>query len=149
MEISSDFDDEDYFCSDENTFIDTCIFEMCPFNLVNFDYEDDIEVSSPHIVDNNTHQSLSIDNDIEIINEINENIELQNIKINNIKNYKSTFYKNLINKKDQDTCGICFSYFTGNNKIITLKCAHFFHSKCVVPWITRHKTCPTCREKIF
>lgn len=106
------------------------------------------QLMDPHS-DIEIQYSLENDNDIELINEFNKNIELQNININNIRKYKSTYYRNLINKRTDDTCGICFSNFTGNNKVITLKCTHYFHSKCVIPWITRNKTCPTCREKII
>lgn len=89
-----------------------------------------------------------IDNDIEIINFSNNNIELENINLKNLRKYKSSLYKHMLNKPEE-SCSICYCLFNNCSRIITLKCGHCFHSKCVIPWISTRETCPKCRCNII
>lgn len=45
-------------------------------------------------------------------------------------------------------CAICISDFEVGEKTVMLKCGHFFHKDCLMPWFLEHHTCPTCRENI-
>ncbi|KAF9763092.1 E3 ubiquitin-protein ligase RING1-like [Nosema granulosis] len=74
-----------------------------------------------------------------------EDCSLLNVTLNN-KNekYKSSFYKDLLNKQSTN-CSICLVEFRTHSKTITLLCTHLFHSKCIIPWIKEHKRCPCCR----
>ncbi|EQB62097.1 zinc finger protein [Vairimorpha apis BRL 01] len=89
-----------------------------------------------------------LDNDIEIINFSNNNIELENINLKNLRKYKSSLYKHMLNKPEE-SCSICYCLFVNSSRIITLKCGHCFHSKCVIPWISSRETCPKCRCNII
>ena len=47
-----------------------------------------------------------------------------------------------------EACGICGECF-GNEKAIRLPCGHTFHKQnCIVPWLSRHCTCPVCRYEL-
>lgn len=86
--------------------------------------------------------------EVEVIKKENTNIELSSVSLNRIRRYRSTLYKDILNKSD-DECVICCTQFVPNDKIITLKCVHHFHSKCVISWMVSKKNCPICRMKIF
>ncbi|KAI3977087.1 hypothetical protein MKX01_004062 [Papaver californicum] len=47
------------------------------------------------------------------------------------------------------TCSICLSEYrpTETLKIIPT-CNHYFHAKCINPWLRMHTTCPVCRESL-
>eukprot|EP01050_Picozoa_sp_SAG11_P026851 SAG11_NODE_6583_length_1284_cov_1.345148_1_plen_64_part_10 len=29
-----------------------------------------------------------------------------------------------------------------------MPCAHRYHTKCILPWLSDHNTCPTCRAAL-
>lgn len=43
-------------------------------------------------------------------------------------------------------CAICQDQFQVDDKAILLYCGHQFHSECLVPWLKRVASCPTCRK---
>ncbi|XP_071490474.1 uncharacterized protein [Diadema antillarum] len=48
---------------------------------------------------------------------------------------------------EEDPCVICHDEMDGDN-LLELTCGHTFHKKCIMPWLKRQKTCPTCRTYI-
>ena len=54
------------------------------------------------------------------------------------------------NENIQDEkCNICLSELNKENKIIKLKCGHFFDNECIENWLRKHSNkCPTCRIEI-
>ena len=47
-----------------------------------------------------------------------------------------------------EECQICLESFQNNDKIswsTVSKCNHAFHHDCIIEWLKRHGTCPTCR----
>ena len=50
------------------------------------------------------------------------------------------------NKYLEDNCVICSNKF--NNNYIALPCGHVFHSDCILQWINKKLSCPTCRMKL-
>lgn len=46
-------------------------------------------------------------------------------------------------------CLICMESFYDNDKLRILKCGHFYHLKCIDPWLKQQcSRCPYCRELI-
>jgi len=45
-------------------------------------------------------------------------------------------------------CGICTDAFCNGDELSALPCAHFFHKKCLDPWLARANTCPFCRRVV-
>lgn len=43
-------------------------------------------------------------------------------------------------------CPICFENMH-NTEIITLRCKHFYHTKCILDWSQKDNTCPICRDE--
>jgi hypothetical protein len=43
-------------------------------------------------------------------------------------------------------CSICIQHFSG--EAVMLPCAHYFHKKCIVPWLQLHNSCPCCRGRL-
>lgn len=66
-----------------------------------------------------------------------EEIEQKSVNIR-IVQYFIDFKKN----KENSCCGICFD----KNKLITTKCKHHFHYKCLNDWIKIQNNCPICRK---
>lgn len=88
-----------------------------------------------------------------------------NDKISVLEKFTKTPDKNNIFTKEGENCSICFCEFietndltsqlieeqttalpTDDNKICQLSCNHCFHSKCILNWLVKNKTCPNCRE---
>lgn len=44
---------------------------------------------------------------------------------------------------DTNECSICCNALDGG--VYTTKCGHKFHLECIVPWYSKHITCPLCR----
>lgn len=56
-----------------------------------------------------------------------------------------------ISKDDVDKnvqCTICMEDFAVREKAKSLPCHHFYHEKCITPWLERHSTCPNCRKSV-
>lgn len=51
------------------------------------------------------------------------------------------------------TCIICREEFVSHaahtNVPKRLRCGHVFHSQCLVSWLERQQSCPTCRQTVF
>ncbi|KAJ6638279.1 E3 ubiquitin-protein ligase Iruka [Pseudolycoriella hygida] len=47
-------------------------------------------------------------------------------------------------------CAVCFCYFVSDEiDIRKLPCNHFYHEKCIFPWLQENASCPTCREPLI
>ncbi|RZC84801.1 hypothetical protein C5167_047588 [Papaver somniferum] len=45
------------------------------------------------------------------------------------------------------TCSICLSEYRPTETLkIVPPCNHYFHAKCINPWLRTHTTCPVCRK---
>lgn len=47
-----------------------------------------------------------------------------------------------------DHCAICYESMTTSDAKKT-RCAHLFHTKCLIQWIRRRPICPMCNSEIF
>ncbi|KAG8459637.1 hypothetical protein KFE25_000993 [Diacronema lutheri] len=45
-------------------------------------------------------------------------------------------------------CAICLERFQLGESALQLGCRHIFHADCVLPWVRRAATCPTCRARL-
>ncbi|XP_035233846.1 E3 ubiquitin-protein ligase RZF1-like isoform X2 [Stegodyphus dumicola] len=45
-------------------------------------------------------------------------------------------------------CTVCMNDFHPREKAKCLPCEHFYHEKCITPWLERHRTCPNCRKVV-
>lgn len=46
-------------------------------------------------------------------------------------------------------CMVCIENYVKGDKVRTMPCLHFFHSKCIDEWLlSRGKTCPICKFDI-
>lgn len=51
-----------------------------------------------------------------------------------------------LSKQKLHNCVVCLNYI---NKIFyKTPCEHYFHKKCILPWIKVHNSCPICRKSI-
>jgi hypothetical protein len=55
--------------------------------------------------------------------------------------------KTLVSRSDSETI-LLVKDKQYNNKIMQLPCGHFFHPTCIVKWMHKQKTCPTCRKDV-
>ena len=57
--------------------------------------------------------------------------------------------KSIYKEEELDECHICLMEYNNNKngteKVTTLPCGHYFHSKCLKEWSEKSKTCPMCR----
>lgn len=45
-------------------------------------------------------------------------------------------------------CVVCTDEYCSGDTLRALPCSHYFHARCVDPWLQSRGTCPTCRMKI-
>lgn len=50
--------------------------------------------------------------------------------------------------QNERECSICLNDFVAGEQTVMLKCGHFFHKDCLMPWFVDHHTCPTCRQNV-
>ncbi|CDW77804.1 pinus taeda anonymous locus 2_7298_01 genomic sequence [Stylonychia lemnae] len=62
-----------------------------------------------------------------------------------IQKLKPMSGSDLMSKKD---CQVCFESFKDEDKFYKLPCKHLFHVDCIIPWLEKHNTCPTCRYEL-
>ena len=43
------------------------------------------------------------------------------------------------------SCTICLDEIGPQQRAVRLDCGHVFHAACLLPWVSRSKTCPNCR----
>jgi hypothetical protein len=66
-------------------------------------------------------------------------------EFNNLENINYNDNDNL----DKNNCNICINVFDNNEKIIKLKCSHYYHIKCIETWLKKHSNkCPMCRIEV-
>ena len=44
----------------------------------------------------------------------------------------------------QNECVVCLELFDAGQQIRILDCGHYYHLKCVDPWLNIRKNCPKC-----
>lgn len=51
---------------------------------------------------------------------------------------------------NSSSCSICLSDYQEADTVRVLpECKHFFHVRCVDPWLKLHSTCPICRKQLL
>ncbi|XP_035224570.1 uncharacterized protein LOC118197171 isoform X2 [Stegodyphus dumicola] len=43
-------------------------------------------------------------------------------------------------------CTVCLEDFHLRQKVKSLPCKHFYHKRCITPWLATNNTCPSCRK---
>ncbi|GBG34649.1 E3 ubiquitin-protein ligase RING1-like [Hondaea fermentalgiana] len=46
------------------------------------------------------------------------------------------------------TCPVCLDAMHVGDIVKRLPCKHLFHPSCVIPWLEKHNSCPTCRYEL-
>ncbi|GMR48106.1 hypothetical protein PMAYCL1PPCAC_18301 [Pristionchus mayeri] len=109
----------------------------------------DDEVQSQAILDENTPhiqviESEDSDDDIQLITRKRSRIDLEGVKGPDSEPSISH------DDDSEDHCSICFDAFTssGNHRLVSLRCGHFFGEDCIKRWISSEsgKACPTCKK---
>ena len=99
-----------------------------------------------HTYDTSTN-TLTIGKDIKELNEDTLDELIDGMKPQYNKNQISNN-----NLSSNEKCAICLAEWNNNNKnkrinkLVKLKCGHFFHKKCIKGWFKHNKTCPVCRD---
>ena len=63
-----------------------------------------------------------------------------------IKKFPMKFIKTEKQLKEfEDPCVICLSEYKLKSKVLTLRCKHNFHFKCIKKWFEGNTNCPKCR----
>ncbi|KAI3458189.1 hypothetical protein Pfo_014852 [Paulownia fortunei] len=51
-------------------------------------------------------------------------------------------------KKEKEECVICCAEYKKGAELITLPCAHHYHSDCIIHWLQLKKHCPVCQKEV-
>uniref|UniRef100_A0A0G4FUJ5 RING-type E3 ubiquitin transferase n=1 Tax=Chromera velia CCMP2878 TaxID=1169474 RepID=A0A0G4FUJ5_9ALVE len=49
---------------------------------------------------------------------------------------------------DRPTCAVCLEEFKKGGKAKEMPCGHLFHFDCILSWLEKHNTCPSCRKAL-
>lgn len=136
----------------------TCDIEEFNVNQnINQSILDNISIIRQNVI----NQRNIIQSPIDIIPNIRFSLFLDNFEnFDDLQDVKVTLSQNELNKLEivildktniskynTCNCSICLEEFCLNNKIINLKCNHFFHYNCIYNWLSKESTkCPTCRQ---
>tara|TARA_B110000967_G_C18740052_1_gene487239 strand:- start:8 stop:265 length:258 start_codon:yes stop_codon:yes gene_type:complete len=61
---------------------------------------------------------------------------------------KTSLFKNLKKKFNQNSCSICLKLFKINDKIYEIICDHIYHIDCIEKWFILNNTrCPVCLQE--
>ena len=52
----------------------------------------------------------------------------------------------LVEQAPSIKCPICLDDLRLGSHALRLPCRHYFHPACLMPWIEKHNSCPTCRH---
>ena len=50
---------------------------------------------------------------------------------------------------DVKTCSVCISDFEKGDVALVLPCSHPYHDLCLLPWLRKQNTCPSCRFELL
>ncbi|KAG2641415.1 E3 ubiquitin-protein ligase RNF181-like [Panicum virgatum] len=45
-------------------------------------------------------------------------------------------------------CAVCTEEIAAADAVVRLPCAHWYHDRCIAPWLGIRGTCPTCRAEV-
>ena len=48
----------------------------------------------------------------------------------------------------ENPCSICLDHLVEGDRFISLKCTHFFHTKCLELWLAQKSSCPLCKVEV-
>jgi len=51
-------------------------------------------------------------------------------------------------QKEENGCAVCCNGYSRGEEMIQLPCEHLFHRECIMEWLKRQNTCPTCRYEL-
>ena len=75
------------------------------------------------------------------------------IEIYHKKRSKYSFGSVLKRKKEikykYKACCICLRDYRNGDKIRKLNCNHYFHQKCIDPWVKKNIQCPLCKQSVI
>lgn len=91
---------------------------------------------------------IEIDVEDEAEDEVEENTSSESSKSSDEDIYYSDDFNHIVNSKNniKNECVICFIKYKNNN-MITTRCNHLFHEKCLRKWLKIDNICPICRTR--
>lgn len=55
---------------------------------------------------------------------------------------------NVLIEENSVQCSVCLDDFEAGTEAKEMPCKHRFHSKCIMPWLELHSSCPVCRFEL-
>ncbi len=100
-------------------------------------------------INNNNNVNNVVNNDVN--NDVNNHTINKTISKNEQYEYEESKDDNKNNQIESNICCICHDDDESSDKLITTKCRHTFHSKCILRWLRGEikYTCPYCRTELY
>mmetsp|Transcript_40961 Transcript_40961/g.63932 ORF Transcript_40961/g.63932 Transcript_40961/m.63932 type:complete len:577 (+) Transcript_40961:223-1953(+) len=67
---------------------------------------------------------------------------------NAIKDLEKITFESGVSEIGEEACVICQDEYEEGQELVRLPCKHEFHSSCVISWLGRMNTCPSCRHEL-
>ena len=48
----------------------------------------------------------------------------------------------------ENSCAVCKDEFSIGEECLSMPCNHYFHGDCLLPWLEKRNSCPTCRYEL-
>eukprot|EP00927_Polykrikos_kofoidii_P051227 TRINITY_DN45012_c0_g1_i1.p1 TRINITY_DN45012_c0_g1~~TRINITY_DN45012_c0_g1_i1.p1 ORF type:complete len:289 (-),score=66.63 TRINITY_DN45012_c0_g1_i1:219-1010(-) len=55
----------------------------------------------------------------------------------------------IVTSKVDDVCVICQEALPAGSKVKAMPCGHVFHDDCLMSWVGKNNSCPTCRNDVM
>ncbi|CAI2376687.1 unnamed protein product [Moneuplotes crassus] len=79
---------------------------------------------------------------------LSTNIECQDLKLVS-KEGKRIYLEEAKNNCNSNDCSVCKEKFDPvDSELTRMPCMHIFHNACILPWLEKHNSCPTCRFEL-
>ncbi|GMY17530.1 e3 ubiquitin-protein ligase hrd-1 [Fagus crenata] len=85
---------------------------------------------------------------LDVENDDSDSAQCASALVDKLMNERSFVVSDNNSELDLDTCGICLDEFssTVGAKVTRMHCSHLYHQSCILPWLKKQNTCPTCRR---
>ena len=75
---------------------------------------------------------------------------LKPVKFSTLNQHNDTVQSETTSTISEVMCVVCCVNFEGEDEVAELECdkRHIFHKECLLPWLEKALTCPTCRTEV-
>jgi len=115
-----------------------------PFAII-FEFDPANDPPNLHLLQFLSHRFFDNDN---ILNELFQQYQPRPAPATDKSFIEKTEMIKIAGTQLDQMCTICQEQFHMDEEGFPLPCKHMYHKDCILPWLSNHNTCPTCRYEL-